>query len=75
VGHLVQFLGALAQAAPLAVAQGIDDGMSEAPAWVGTLSWLADELAEETERRLKLLLEAGRIWEQRAEHNPERKEG
>jgi hypothetical protein len=66
VSHLVRFLGALAQAAPLAVAQ-TEEGGKDAPEWVGNLSWLAEELTEEIERRLDLLREAGEIWEKRAE--------
>jgi hypothetical protein len=74
VSRLVKFLGALAQAAPLAAAVG--EEMGSVPSdWVGDLTWLANELAEETERRLLLLEEAGRIWQQRAEQNSAKEEG
>jgi hypothetical protein len=71
VSRLVRFLGALAQAGPKAVAQA--EGPSEE--WIEHLAWLAEELAEETERRLLLLENAGQIWKQRAEQGPERKGG
>jgi hypothetical protein len=73
VSRLVRFLGALAQAAPLAVAQASEGSTSSE--WVVNLSWLAQELAEETERRLLLLEDAGQIWERRAERSPAGKEG
>jgi hypothetical protein len=71
VSRLVRFLGALAQAGPKAVAQSEDP----LPDWVEHLAWLARELAEETERRLLLLENAGQIWKRRAEQSPARKEG
>ena len=43
--------------------------------WVSSLAWLAKELAEETERRLMLLEEAGQSWKRRAEQSSVRKEG
>src|SRR6185369_9514915 len=67
VSRLVHFLGALAQASPRAVAQR-EEPIEE---WVMYLSWLAQELAEETERRLLLLENAGQIWKRRAEQSPE----
>src|SRR5712692_4423375 len=72
--RLVRFLGALAQAAPLAVAQG-HEVMSDPPEWVENLSWLAQDLTQETERRLQLLEDAGWIWQRRAEKKTARKEG
>ena len=72
VAHLVTWLGALAQASSLAVAESEESVDHE---WVGNLSWLARELAEETERRLQLFEEAAQIWKRRAEQSPERKEG
>jgi hypothetical protein len=66
VSRLVCFLGALAQAAPLAAVASEERGTTPG-GWVGDLSWLAQELAAETERRLDLLQEAGRIWKKRAE--------
>ena len=71
VSRLVHFLGALAKAGPLAVAQSEEP----LPEWVDYLGWLGQELAEETERRLLLLEEAGQIWKRRAEQSPDRKEG
>jgi len=72
--RLVRFLGALAQAGPLAVAQG-HEVMSDPPDWVGNLSWLAEELTQETERRLLLLNAAGQIWQRRVEEKTTKKEG
>jgi hypothetical protein len=74
VSRLVKFLGALAQAAPLAAATSEELGTTPGD-WVGDLSWLAQELAAETERRVELLLEAGRIWKQRAEQSAAKEEG
>jgi len=68
--RLARFLGALAQAGPLAVAfhfNGIRDAQNDyMPEWVTDFSWLAEQLTKETERRLWLLKDAGRIWEKRA---------
>jgi hypothetical protein len=72
--RLVSYLGALAQAGPLAVAQAFD-GMTDPPDWMEYLIWLAEDLTKETDRRLRLLREAGQIWKRRAEQSPERKEG
>jgi len=72
VSHLMLFLGTLAQAGPLAVAESEESIIHE---WVSNLAWLARELTEETERRLQLLEQAGQIWKRRAEQSPERKEG
>ena len=66
IDHLIIFLGALAQAAPHAAAAHAAE-LEDTPEWVGHLSWLARELTEEAKRRLGLLLDAGRIWETRAE--------
>ena len=77
--RLVHFLGAVAQAGPLAVAQHFDSKTGQndfTPAWVSDFQWLAKELTGETERRLDLLQHAGRIWENRAERaTADRKEG
>src|SRR5262245_5051193 len=66
--RLIGFLGALAQAGPLAAAQDAE-AMESDPRleWLIDLKWLAEELTEETQRRLLLLKEAGEIWERRAE--------
>lgn len=72
--RLVQFLGALAQAAPHAAAAHATD-LRDTPQWVQYLSWLAEELTEETERRLSLLREAGLIWERRGEQAVDGKKG
>jgi hypothetical protein len=64
--RLVQFLGALAEAAPHAAAAHAAD-LHDTPQWVTHLSWLAEELTQETVRRLDCLLDAGWIWENRAE--------
>jgi hypothetical protein len=72
ISQLVHCLGALAQAGPLAASQLEEN---ESPPWLADLVWLARELTEETDRRINLLNEAGRIWKQRAEQSPERKEG
>jgi hypothetical protein len=75
---VLYFLGALAQAAPRAIAQAGEDGVNET--WVMWLAWLADELTEEAERRVKRLQQAGLMWEDRAtaadaQHAAIRKEG
>jgi hypothetical protein len=72
--RLVYFLGALAQAAPLAVAQA-HERFKIVPVWVDDLRALAEELTEETARRLELVYRAGSIWKERAEDNSARKEG
>ena len=64
---MVGFLGALAAAGPLAVAKYGQDGDGSSPDWLGDLSWLASELAEEAARRLLRLQEAGQVWQRRAE--------
>jgi hypothetical protein len=64
--RLVYFLNALAQAGPLAVAQYAAE-VRGAPDWMPDLVGLAEELTEETARRLSLLHQAGRIWQTRAE--------
>ena len=64
--RLVRFLGALAEAAPHAAAAHAVD-LQDTPQWVTHLSWLAEELTQETVRRLDRLLDAGWIWENRAE--------
>ena len=69
--RLMYFLGALAQAGPLAIAQYMDE-RKEAPDWMYDFVGLAEELTNETERRLLLLRNAGRIWEERV---TARKEG
>ena len=64
--RLIRFLGALAEAAPhAAAAYAVNVG--DTPEWVEHLSWLAEELTQETVRRLDRLLDAGWIWENRAE--------
>jgi len=63
---LVRLLGALAQAAPLAIAQYASE-IQGSPQWDYDLSRLAEELAAETQRRLELLRKAGLIWQERAE--------
>jgi len=73
--RLIGFLGALAQAAPHAAAAHATD-LQDTPAWVAYLSWLAEELTQETVRRLDGLLDAGRIWKSRAERaTADKKEG
>jgi hypothetical protein len=75
IDHLIIFLGALAEAAPHAAAAYAVD-LGDTSTWVTGLSWLAEELAKETKRRLNLLLDAGRIWKTRAERaTADRKEG
>jgi hypothetical protein len=64
--RLILFLGTLAQAAPHAAADHAAT-LQDTPEWVDNLAWLARELAEEAERQLSCLLNAGRIWENRAE--------
>jgi hypothetical protein len=64
--RLVSFVGALAQAAPYAAAAHATALHGE-PQWIQYLSWLAEELTEETLRRLECLEEAGGIWKRRAE--------
>jgi hypothetical protein len=66
IDHLIIFLGALAEAGPHAAAAHAVD-LHDIPIWVTGLSWLADELTKETKRRLNLLLDAGKIWQTRAE--------
>jgi hypothetical protein len=61
--QLVGFLGAVAQAGPLAAAQE----ESTSPEWLEDFIWLAEELTGETKRRLQLLDKAGGIWRRRAE--------
>ena len=64
--RLVRFLGALAEAAPhAAAAYAVNLGAT--PEWLEHLSWLAEELTQETVRRLDRLLDAGSIWENRVE--------
>jgi hypothetical protein len=64
--RLVRFLGALAEAAPhAAAAYAVNLGAT--PEWIEHLSWLAEELTQETVRRLDRLLDTGRIWEKRPE--------
>jgi len=80
VARLVRFLGALAQSGPLAVAfhfNGKEDARNDyTPEWVSDFVWLAQDLTEETERRLRLLDDAGGIWQRRAEEKTaNKKEG
>lgn len=56
--RLVRFLGALAQAGPLAVVQEAEE-TSSPPSWLSSFVSLAEELEKETERRLLLLRKAG----------------
>jgi hypothetical protein len=63
--RVATFLGALAAAAPRAVAQCSTGG--HVPQWADTLGWLAEELSEELGRRLVRLQEAGSHWKRRAE--------
>jgi len=72
--RLVHLLGALAQAGPLAVAQA-HEVMNTVPDWADDLRVLAEELTEETARRLALLEGVGQMWQSRAEHSTARKEG
>jgi len=51
---LLHFLGAVAQASPLAVTQYTENTHS-VPDWTDDLRYLAEELTEETKRRLELL--------------------
>jgi len=68
-------LGALAEAAPHAAAAHAVD-LGDTPEWVTHLSWLAEDLTQETVRRLDRLLDAGWIWENRVEcTTASRKEG
>jgi hypothetical protein len=60
--RLVCFLGALAEAAPYAAAAHAV-ALHDTPEWVTHLSWLAEDLTQETVRRLDRLLDAGGIWE------------
>jgi hypothetical protein len=62
---LVRFLGALAQAAPLAVAFYVDE-IKDSPDWTFDLGRLAEELTAETQWRLYLLREASHIRRDRA---------
>ncbi len=56
---VLHFLGALAQAAPQAVAQAGDDvSQDDLVMW---LAWLAEELTEEAARRLRRVLTAGQM--------------
>jgi hypothetical protein len=64
---LVNLLGALAQAAPLAVAYYADNMDGHVPDWIDDLAHLAEELTGETKRRLELVCDAGTLWRQRAE--------
>jgi hypothetical protein len=64
--RLIRFLGALAEAAPHAAAARAGD-LQDTPQWVEHLSWLAEDLTQETVRRLDRLLDAGWIWANRAE--------
>jgi hypothetical protein len=63
---VINFLGALAQAAPRAVAQTQGSNEQAAEDWVMWLAWLADELTQEADRRISRLEKAGRIWRDRA---------
>src|SRR2546426_5768577 len=72
--RLMQFLGALAQAAPHAAAAHATD-LHGTPGWVQDLSCLAEELTKKIEHRLHLLEEAGLIWEKRAKQPVAGKEG
>ncbi len=63
---VVGFLGALAQAAPRAVAHFAKGG-GEDDDWVMWLAWLGEELTEEALRRIGRLQNAGYIWRKRAD--------
>jgi hypothetical protein len=65
--RLICFLGALAEAAPYAAAAHAV-ALHDTPEWVTHLSWLAEDLTQETIRRLDGLLDAGRVREKRPEH-------
>lgn len=64
--RLVFFLGAVAQAGPLAVAHAMEE-TSGAPDWLDDFVRLVQELVTETQRRVLLLRDAGRLWQSRAE--------
>jgi len=61
---LLYFLSAVAQAAPLAVAQYTENAHMS-PDWADDLRRLAEELTGETKRRLGLFYEAALIWKER----------
>jgi hypothetical protein len=62
---LLHFLGAVAQASPLAVTK-YTENMASVPGWIDDLRRLAEELTGETKRRLELLYRASALWEERA---------
>jgi hypothetical protein len=72
---VLQFLGALAQAAPRAIAQEEQSGGQANENWVMYLAWLADELTQEAERRIMRLKEAGVIWRDRTTGTDAEQEG
>jgi hypothetical protein len=63
---VLHFLGALAQAAPRAIAHTEEHGGQAHEDWVMWLAWLAEELTEEAERRVGRLRKAGLMWKDRA---------
>jgi hypothetical protein len=77
---VLYFLGALAQAAPRAIAHTEEHGGQASEDWVMHLAWLAEELTEEAERRVERLKQAGLMWKDRvtgtdAQQADARKEG
>jgi len=66
VERLLYFVGALAQAGPLAVAYAVGEEKSD-PDCLSDFVALAEELTKEARQRLALLATAGEIWQDRAE--------
>ena len=65
---VIHFLGALAHAVPRAIAQEAEGSNGEMDAdYVMWLSWLAEELTNEAQRRLLRVQQAGLLWKDRAE--------
>jgi len=64
--RIAAFLGALATAAPIAIAEETTKNLA-APSWVETLAFLAEELAEELRRRVDRLGKAGKIWKKKVD--------
>jgi hypothetical protein len=64
---VLHFLGALAQAAPCAIAQQAEGSQGQVDAdYIMWLSWLAEELTKEAARRLLRVQQAGLLWQRRA---------
>lgn len=63
--RIAKFLGALAIATPLAMAHDSNDRY--VPEWGVTLSWLAEEMSRELNRRLLRLEKAVTHWQRQAE--------